>query len=193
MSNNKRQKEGFGSNNLSINKKWFAIGVIVILFIAGIVGGWLYVGYNQKAKEDKLVAQELKRTEIVDSTAAEAQKIIDSGGKASQAEKLYDTAIKEAVNDSGLTNRLLLDEATLYFNDNDFDKALTTAFQAETVVKDDNVEQFIAQIYEKKGDSKNAIKYYQQAITLVDKTQPMADSDIKYYQTRITALGGVVN
>lgn len=85
---------------------------------------------------------------------------------------------------------MLLSKATLYFNNKNYDEALKIALQAEAVVKDDNVEQFIAQIYESKSDMQNAIKYYQRAISLVDKSQPMADSDVKYYRSKITELGG---
>ena len=75
-------------------------------------------------------------------------------------------------------------------NVNEYDAALAIAKQAEAVTKDANIEQYIAQIYEEMGDNQNAIKFYQNAIKLVDSTSPMANGDIEYYQSKVDTLGG---
>ena len=67
---------------------------------------------------------------------------------------------------------------------------MVVAKEAEAANENSGVTQFIAQIYEAKGDAPKAIEYYQKTILLVDKASPSAATDIKYYQSRIDALGG---
>lgn len=191
--NNQQQKMIHDSKKRFNKKKWLIIAIVFVFFMAGVAGGWLYVGYNKKIQEDKIAAQESKHIKISKEAEDDAQTIIESGGSVSSASVAYDSAIKEAKGDANLTNILLLNKATLYFNNKSYDEALKTALQAEAIIKDDNIEQFIAQIYEIKGNKQSAIKYYNQAITVVDKSRPMANTDIKYYQSKISELGGVVN
>lgn len=175
-----------------MKRKWLiVIIVIVILFIIGATAGWIY-NSNQKPKETP-AAIEASRTNITNQTEADALKIVNGGGKVTAAAAVYDKAVSAASNDPILKNELLLGESTLYFNGNDYVKALAIAKQSEAITRDDNIEQFIAQIYIKMGDKQNAIKYYNNAIQLVDKSRPMASDDINYYKSQIKQLGGTIN
>lgn len=42
----------------------------------------------------------------------------------------------------------------------------------------------------KKADNANAIIFYKKAIDNINKQDPLADSDINYYQNKIEILGG---
>ncbi|HUC96539.1 MAG TPA: hypothetical protein VMR16_02630 [Candidatus Saccharimonadales bacterium] len=190
---NQPEKPAIKPKKNAQRKKWFVIfTVVVLILVAGAVGGWVYVSYQKSQAADKLAAQQSERNTVISQTGGQAQTIVNNGGKASQAGAVYEKAINSTT-DSTLKYNLLMDEATMYFNANDFSQALTIALQAESVDKDANVEQFIAQIYESMGDKTNAIKYYQSAILLVDTSQPMGSSDVQYYQSKVESLGGTIN
>jgi len=173
-----------------LNRKWLTILVCIVLLILGVVGGWMYNAIQQSIVDDKAVKQATERTAKVNKTENDAQILVEKSGDIKGAELIYDNAIRAAGTDSDLKYRLLMNKATLYFNNGDYQKALVTARQAEVVIKNSNVEQFLAQIYEAMGDKQNAIKYYDLAISLLDKSSPMADSDKNYYQSKISELGG---
>ena len=162
--------------------------VIVILFFGG-ASGWMYIA-NQKSTSKKAATPVLKGNELVNKTQDDTQKIVNYGGDIDKAATIYDQAASSA-DDDKTKSALLLEKAMMYFNDGNYDQALISAQESDAILKTENVAKIIALIYEVKGDTKNAIYYYQNAISLVDESQPMADANIKNYQTKIDTLSGV--
>jgi len=171
----------FGKLRLSRKKKWVIGIIITILLIVGSATAWLIIS-NQKSSQVARIAKETSQT-------VEDAKKLANNGSIDDAKTAYDGAIKKT-EDPYQKSVLLLSKATLYYNDGKYDDALATAKEAESINQTDNVTNFIARIYEKKGDKQKAIEYYQKTITLIDKSQPLANADAKYYQSKIEALGG---
>jgi len=173
-------------NIIKINNKRsseFRIGIVIgviLLFLSGFAT-WLIIS-NQKSSQVAKIAKETSQT-------VENAKKLANNGSIDDAKTAYDGAIKKT-EDPYQKSVLLLSKAILYYNNSKYDDALVTAREAESINQTDNVTNFIARIYEKKGDKQKAIEYYQKTITLIDKSQPLADSDAKYYQSKIEALGG---
>ena len=170
-------------------KKLIVIVVVILIFMAGVIGGWIY-NSNQISETDKIAAQNTKRTDVVNKADDDAWKIIYNGGSVSDAALIYDTAIKASVNDPELKKSLFLGKTLLYFNEGNYDEALVIAKDLEAIEKNYNIEQTIASIYEQKGDKQNAIKYYKNAIPLIDKSSSRFGEEVKYCQNRIDVLSG---
>lgn len=168
-------------NDKRLNRLQLGIIIgVVVLFFSG-VATWLIIS-NQKSSQVARIAKETSQT-------VENAKKLANNGSIDDAKTAYDGAIKKT-EDPYQKSVLLLSKATLYYNDGKYDDALATAKEAESINQTDNITNFIARIYEKKGDKQKAIEYYQKTITLIDKSQPLADSDAKYYQSKIESLGG---
>lgn len=200
MSDDSKQqkKPVFKVHKRLANKKWLIVGAVAILLFTGVFGGWLFV-YNQNkplsnsSTEDATLSesrlqQNEKREKIVIGITNEATNILANEGSVSDAAALYEDAIKLETDD--ITKKyLLLGEATMYFNELDYDTALSVAISAESILESSGLAAFIAQVYENKGDKLNAIKYYQKAVSLIDSsTNPLADSDVEYYNYKAKEL-----
>ena len=179
--NAKEHKKAKKLHKIHLSKKWVILLIFIITFIVGAVGSYLYISLNNSSKK-----QENAPVVVSNKSANEAQKLANNGD-IEAAKTAYDKSIEETT-DPVQKSAVTLSKANLYFNNGDYDEALTVALTAETANKSSMVEQYIAQIYEKKNDSKNAIKYYQNAISLVDTSDPMGNSDIEYYNYLIKNL-----
>lgn len=176
-------------------KQWVIVTIVTVLIIGSAVGSWLYISAKNSASiqaqlsaDQAVTKAETQRAQAASQTQAEADKLVYEG-KPKEAIAIYDQAIKQT-NDSYQQSILLLDKANLLMNNNDLDGALVIAKQAELINQNSAVTAYIAQVYENKSDSAKAIEYYKKTIPLVDKSKPLAVSDIQYYQSRIEALGG---
>jgi predicted negative regulator of RcsB-dependent stress response len=178
------------SKKHSKRKKWLIVCVIIIVLLGGGGATAWYFLYGQKPKTSTTNTTKTVN-QAVATAVSDAQTLANNGNTTAAAAK-YDVAIKSST-DNTQKSIIMSSKATLYFNTGDYNGALVAAKEAEAVDKTKNVESFIGQIYEKMGDKQNAIKYYQNAIALVDKSQPMADSYIDYIQTKIDELSGVGN
>lgn len=171
----------------SSRKKWLIVLATVII-LAGSFGAWFYI-------QDQM--QKNAAPAIVTRTTDQIQQITDeadakaNSGDVGGAQAAYKNAIDET-NDSAQKSYLLMGNASLYYNDGNYDQALVLAKQAESYKLDENVASMTAEIYKMKGDKQNAILYYQKSISLIDKTN-LLDDNILYYQNEINALNGVSN
>ena len=187
MDGSNQQQSVFPKPKLKINKKRLIVVIIVgLVLVGGVIGSFVYVSM-QKSASEKNTAQEAERKQVASITAEKAQKLSYDGDPA-EAILMLDNALK-TTNSIQTKSYFTTCKATIYYNNGDYDKALIVAAESESYAKNDTIEKLIAMIYEKKGDNQNAVKYYKIAISLVDKTKPMASDDIKEYQTQIDILG----
>lgn len=169
----------------SKRKKWLVILIAVFtLFILGAVSAWIYISFFKPSSTSTNTTNS-----TTDKVILDAQKLANTG-KVGEAVSSYDNAIK-ATNDSAQKAILLENKATALFNSSKYDEALTAALASESSSENAVITQLIAQIYEKTGDKKKAIEYYQKTISLYDKTVPTYTDDIQYFQYKISSLGGV--
>ena len=184
-----KQKPVYSSKKRFPHKKRWIIGaIIVVILVGGAVCAWLFILRPKSSTPESSTEQITASAKAVGQTVLEAMKQ-SNNGELDDAVVTYDNAVK-ATEDPLEKSILLKNKAVLYVNDGKYDEALTVAKESETLNQNADTAQFIALIYEKKGDKQKAIEYYQKAILLVDKTQDLANSDIQYYQSRIEALGG---
>ncbi len=175
------------------NKK----AVIGASAIAVVVIGVLIWAYLLSIKTSPLVTDtkpiDTGATQsLVDVTSKQAQAVVDSGGSSDSAGLIYDQAVNKTT-DSYQKTVLLCSKAMIYFEDNDYDTALTIARQAEAIDQNVEVESFIARVYQAKGDTKNAADYYNKSVVILRQAQPLDAGRVQYYQVLIKQLGGSVN
>jgi len=197
---NKQPGSHFKLHRWFLSKKWLVIGIIVLLFFAGVAGVWLFISNqvslssskNQQISKEAIAQQTKKNNQLIDSTETDVQNSIDSGSKVTDTAIIYDKAVGQT-EDAKTKAYILLNKSVMYSNDKMYDEALSAALESEAADKNPNIEKLIAEIYEMKNDNKKAIEYYQKAISLVDKSQPLSNSDIQDYQNRIQFLSGASN
>jgi len=182
----KQDKQNLGKKSGLSKVKILVVSVVLLLLLAGgVTFGWFYMNSQQPAQ---IVTAPLSEDKF-DQVLVDAQTLVASGDT-SGASAIYDKAASET-SDSYQKSILILSKATIYLNNKDYDQALVIAKEAELVNQNSVVTRVIAQLYEEKGDKKNAIEYYQKTIDLIDMDDPMAGDDIEYYKSIITDLGGV--
>lgn len=167
-----------------VKKLIIIVLAVIILFCVGAAITWWVISKNSSTSKEATGIYD----EQTSQDLSEAQTLANNG-KTNEAKAAYDKIIAKT-EDSFKKSLLLIDKSNVFFNDGDYNSALTIAEQAEGVNKNNIVESDIALIYETKGDKVKAIEYYNKAIKLVDKSQNLADDTIKHYQNRINELSG---
>lgn len=81
-------------------------------------------------------------------------------------------------------------KATLLFNNEKYDEALTAALEAYKLKQSSDSAAFVGQVAMEKGDNALALEYYKKALPLIDKNDPFADEDETYYRDVISGLEG---
>lgn len=169
------------------DKKFVKRLIITVLIVgttsAGVIEYSIWAGdMAKKAQNDKTLKKTLKDADILTNT-----------GKKESAEKAYTEAIK-LVKDPKQKINLILEKASLYSNDNKYNEALSIAKDAESIELNVAVASYMADIYARRGDKPKAIEYYNKTISLIRKnkaTNPLAESDIVYYQSKLDKLNSV--
>ncbi|MFZ2125165.1 MAG: hypothetical protein WA087_01750 [Candidatus Saccharimonadales bacterium] len=158
--------------------------VFVILTCAIIVTALVFNSLSNKPSTSDEADAPMSKN-VLNSTVMEIQnsKIGDEN-----AIRLADESIKKT-NDNYQKTVILVTKANLYYDNQDYDRALEIAMQAYNIESNDNVCGFIALIYEAKGDKQKAIEYYHYAIDTLKKADPK-DGDIGYYEDMIKLLNG---
>jgi tetratricopeptide (TPR) repeat protein len=183
--NKEHQKEAKKlRKRLSKRKKLIVIGAVVILLIAIGLGVWFLI-QSQKPKVTIIP----RTTDQINQVVTDADTLASSGNIAG-AKAAYSQAIDQT-SDATQKSYLLISDASLYYEEGNYDQAIILAKQAESYKLDENVASMMAEIYKTKGDKQNAIVYYKKAIDLTDKTSEMNDNTL-YYQNEIDVLNGVV-
>lgn len=151
---------------------------------------------DQDIKNQEIIEQ--KRSKAVAEVNAEAYKILNNNNNNTNinnikqnldvVDAIYEEAVIEAKDDNLLIASLLLDQATIYFNNNKNEQALEIAKQAESYQDSEVIFHFIAQVYERMKSYLESINYYEKAIALVDRSSPMADENINYYNYKVELL-----
>lgn len=172
-------------------KKWWIIGaVVVVVLLGGVASAWFVMSHKKATSSPPLSTKQaaVKRNEQVKQTADQAQQQAAKGDVA-QAKATYDGAIK-STSDLTQKSQLLYSKALLLYISNDQAGALSVAKEADATQSSRATADFLAQMYQVRGDKQNAVVYYQKALSMVNKSSPQADRDIKKYQALIAALSG---
>lgn len=180
-------------NSHSIKKVVIIFVIVIILFVGGFVGGSLYLSLNKTSEQaQETVAEKSFRVSKEISQANSDAEALRWSGKVDEAAIIYDNEVKNT-DDAYKKSILAAHKSLLYFNDKQYDEALTIAQEAESMDQNITTVSVLGNIYEAKSDKQNAIKYFEKTITFIDKTQGSSEEEIEAYQTRITALGGATN
>lgn len=164
-------------------KKTILIVAILVVILA--VGGWWLAG--RQGRTDQAARDKQRYMSLMTSTET-----LITNQKYTQAEKLLNDYLKGDLPtkyERGAAVRL----ATVYSNAKEYDKAIEWYKKAEAMDGKPTADVAVgmAYTYDEKGDKQNAIKYFQQAVTLAEKSDdPMADSDKRSYEFEIERLKG---
>lgn len=162
--------------------------LVIIVLILGILAGGGYYYYkslqNKKSSEWAPYAQQ----DYSQYKNANSRGIaLQNEGKYEEALALYDQKITE-VTDNKVKALLVLNKSLVYFNQQNFDKALELAFQSESLDKNYSVEKYIAEIYTMKGDKGKAIEHYQKSIDYNDPKSETFAADNELSNMMISEL-----
>ena len=188
MDNSNQQKQPvYKKSKKLMTKKRLIIGIMVVfILVSGGVGSWIYFS-NKKTATDKSTTSLTKNEKLLVETQDDTQKIVNYGGDINKAATIYDNAVNNT-DDNQTKYTLYWQKASMYFNAGNYDEAIVNAKLAESITKSATIAEFIAMSYKQKDDTQNAILYYQNAIALVEKSDPSAEAKIKNYQSSIDAL-----
>lgn len=143
-------------------KRKLIIFLIIFVVLAG-VGFGAYLIFNNATKIS------------IDDQAV----LLSAKGRTGEATDLIDAQLKNTTKKVERIN-LLNSKAGVLFNAGKYDEALVIAKQLYDLQKSESFAAFLAQVYEKKNDKVNAIRYYQEAIGLIDKTNSSTDASARY-------------
>lgn len=152
-------------------KKKLIIFLIIFVVLAG-AGFGAYLIFNNATKIS------------IDDQAV----LLAAKGKTGEATDLIDAQLSDNNNEPTRMSLLNL-KATILFNANKYDEALAIVKQLYSLKKSESFAAFLAQIYAANGDKTNAIKYYQEAITLIGDTSESGSNVSDYYEYQINQLG----
>ncbi len=164
-------------------RRFIIIGVAILAIVIAIVVAIILLlsQLRQAPPED-----DFTREEELANVAGDADQAIGQGNF-DEGIAIYNQAI-ENTNDAAERAQLLADKATAFFNEERYDEALETALEAEKVNSTGMINALIAQIYEAKGDKAKAADYYARAAQQIDMSNPMAEQDRAYYESRANQL-----
>jgi tetratricopeptide (TPR) repeat protein len=169
--------------DMTKQKTYILVGLLVVILA---LGGWWLAGRQNRADQaarDQSRYQSLMTTteKLMDvQNYTEAERQLTDYLKSSSLPKKYQR---------GAHVRL----ATIYVNAQKYDQAIAEYKKAEAMdgKPTADVAVGLAYVYEAKDDKQNAIKYFQEAVKLAEKSDdPMADADKKSYQYEIKVLEG---
>lgn len=188
-------KEGYLKKN-SDNKakrifknKNFMIGfcVFIILFIASAGISWVLL---QRTKNPSNSDGQITLSES-DLKVIDIRNTYNKDKNLEEASKSYDAVIAQ-ISDSQKKSSTLVAKSVLYFNNKDYEKALEIAKQAVEIDANSNSCQYLARVYQRLDKYTEAITYYQKAIDLIDKNDPMAESDNEDFTRAIDELNETI-
>jgi tetratricopeptide (TPR) repeat protein len=185
MANNQQRKSVFKISEYSPRQKWIIVAVMAI-FICCAVGGGVYISMQQSAA-DKIIAQKETAAKKVFDTKQELDTKANNGD-VDGALIGYDKAILNAVDDVSKRN-LLIDKSVVALNNNKLEDALKAAQSADKIKSNYNTVGLMATIYDKMGNVKMAIEYYQKAAN----DEGEYNYDKSAFQARATELQKSLN
>ncbi|MGE5327852.1 MAG: tetratricopeptide repeat protein [Thiobacillus sp.] len=169
-------------------KKWQLLGLCVAIVLISLLIFWVVNTQNKSTQDAE--EKSSRRASALNTADESAEAVISKGGSVNDAAKVYQDSVN-ATGDNSTKAGLLFNEAVLYFNNGNLDKALELALQSLEFDNNEGTDRFLAVVYESKGDKVNAIKYYQMAI---DNIVTIKDSgngySVEYYQNKIKELQG---
>lgn len=168
------------------------ITVVVILVVLGGVSVGLALWLSSRQPAPRPETENTTGLSVTDQPAEKkavaAEKQANTGDVAGGT-KTLDEAIK-STEDPHEKFVYYSRKATLLFNDGQHEPALAAAKQAYELEKGSAAAAFTAQVAEAKGDRAQAVEYYKKAVADINKADPMADEDERYYKMQITRLEG---
>lgn len=160
--------------------RWqFVLLIVAVILIAAAVGvgaRWLQKRHDYSYK-----------TQVMPQDVTAAQQLTAKG----DFDKAHET-INNALKDPKLSAQdkyyLLMQQGYTYEGQKDPSAAMDTYLKAEAVMQTMDVAQAIARLAADKGDKELAISYYQKALTLIPKDDPMRVEYKKYFESAISVL-----
>lgn len=157
--------------------------VFLIVLASLILGGSYAAWVISTSKQIGTPATQSYLSKMINDANALA-----NNGDPEAAKKALDENIKTAVDAD--KSELLIAKSAIFYNQGDYDQALSLALEAEKLKSTENSAQFIARIYMTKKDNTNAVIYYKKALGLVDQKDSVSKARVENYNFYINELGG---
>lgn len=190
----KKQEKGHQRNTWSRKKKvgtfFFVTAILIICSLS------LMYFIDRDDNSDSFIASKSendnkdKYIEIRESTKniSDRAQRLSSSGKTEEALEIYENAI-ENTDDVYTKSFLLLEKASLYSNKNMPDDALDAAKKAYDLNENSvSATSYLANHYDRLGNSQLAIEYYNKTIDLLNLENPRDYDEINYCINRIELL-----
>lgn len=139
--------------------KLLVISFITLLLVEAGVTGWHVWHHTQKAPTKNTVV--IRAQDPLSQVGMDATKAANTSG-VSQGDQIYEKAIAAAKTNSDKFT-LYMGKGALDYNAKEYDAAIAAGLAAEKITADYRAWGFLATVYDAKGDTKNAILYYQKA------------------------------
>jgi|GEM_PF-1356373 len=179
---NKKPEHNF--NKLFKSKKLLIIGAVVVVLLLSVgIGSWIYVTNQRTLVDETVIKQEKAATQAFETKQALDTKAYN--GDVEGALSGYDKAIASTTDEVSKRN-LLIDKAIVALNKNLLKESLGAIQAADKIKSDFNTLGLIATVYDKMGDTKNAIEFYQKAIN----SKGESNLEKPLYEARVAELQG---
>lgn len=166
-------------------EKIYRIALVAVALIALVGGVWWFQGRQERGNQAERDQQRYNSLVKTNDTLASNRKYDQA------AKELQDYLATKPPKKFERGAQVLL--ATNYVNAQKYDEALTWYQKVEKQDGKDTADVVVgmAYAYDAKNDKDNAIKYFQKAIALAEKSDdPMANADKKSYEYEIKRLRG---
>ncbi len=148
-------------NKRTPKRVWMITGAVALL-VGGAVG--LYVWHKHTAPITTSSNKSLTSIRALDPLTqvnVDATKAVNTSG-AAEGDKVYEQAIATAKTDADKFT-LYMGKGALDYNAKEYDAAIAAGLAAEKITASYRAWGLLARVYDAKGDTKNAIIYYQKA------------------------------
>ncbi len=157
----------------------FVVAAVVVATAAGGTVRWLQT--RQKAPGLK-VSSTIQKVQDIQNMAIAG----NTKGAQQQLSQALDDPKLKPIDKVALLNT----QGSLYENQKQYQKALATFKQVDTLMPTQGSAEAIGRVQEELGDKPAAVAAYKLAITRIDKNNPVVDTEKTRYENMITSLGG---
>lgn len=177
-------------HRVRLSRRTIVTTVIVLVVLAVAVGAGFLAQFLQRQSQQSSVPDEFTITggPPLPGSVRDAQNLAASGNS-QEANKKIEEALA-ANPDATTTYELHIQRGINYQNESKNAEAMAEYRLAEAIKQDFKVVRLIAELSRMMGNNAVAIEYYKKAIELVNPENPLRDSEIERFETRIKELGG---
>jgi tetratricopeptide (TPR) repeat protein len=173
------------------NKKIATVGAVIVVLIlalgAGLLVRMLQNGGKPTDNSGTQVNKANNDRDVLPSTVTSAQDLIGTGKNKEAGEQIASDIASTSNTDEKY--ELYLTQGVNFENQKQYDNALAAYKNAEAIKKTSTVYEALGRVSAAKGDKAGAINYYNQAIPLLDQSDPRHNAEKAEIEQTVKGLG----